>query len=190
MNRTKYMNTFSDDSSGDQKQEEIVDDLGDKRFGFEEVTYLLLFGKLPTPEQRQNFIRILTDLEELSGAFIRDVIMKATSANLMNSLMKSILSLYSYDENPDDTSVPNVLRQSLQLISAAKTFEGNCCFPELTDELSDNLKFLDVHIGNLKEINEVDLSDSIDDLTEVLQDGRDAVLFDRSRWFNDTKKGA
>lgn len=97
--------------------EEIVDDLGDKRFGFEEVTYLLLFGKLPTPEQRQNFIHILTDLEELSGAFIRDVIMKATSANLMNSLMKSILSLYSYDENPDDTSVPNVLRQSLQLIA-------------------------------------------------------------------------
>ena len=97
--------------------EEIVDDLGDKRFGFEEVTYLLLFGKLPTPEQRQNFIHILTDLEELSGAFIGDVIMKATSANLMNSLMKSILSLYSYDENPDDTSVPNVLRQSLQLIA-------------------------------------------------------------------------
>ena len=52
-----------------------------------------------------------------SGAFIRDVIMKATSANLMNSLMKSILSLYSYDENPDDISVPNVLRQSLQLIA-------------------------------------------------------------------------
>lgn len=76
------------------------------------------------------------------------------------------------------------------LISVAKSFEGNCCFPELTDELSDNLKFLDVHIGNLKEINEVDLSDIIDDLTEVLQDGKDAVLFDRSRWFNDTKKGA
>lgn len=76
------------------------------------------------------------------------------------------------------------------LISAAETFEGNCCFPELTDELSDNLKFLDVHIDNLKQIDEVDLSDFIDDLTEKLQDGKDAVLFDRSRWFNDTKKGA
>lgn len=76
------------------------------------------------------------------------------------------------------------------LISAAETFEGNCCFPELTDELSDNLKFLDVHIDNLKQIDEVDLSGFIDDLTAVLRDGKDAVLFDRSRWFNDTKKGA
>lgn len=76
------------------------------------------------------------------------------------------------------------------LISAAETFEGNCCFPELTDELSDNLKFVSVHIDNLKQIDEVDLSDFIDDLTEKLQDGKDAVLFDRSRWFNDTKKGA
>jgi hypothetical protein len=76
------------------------------------------------------------------------------------------------------------------LMTAAETFEGNCCFPELTDELSDNLKFLDVHIDNLKQIDEVDLSGFIDDLTEVLQDGKDAVLFDRSRWFNDTKKGA
>lgn len=76
------------------------------------------------------------------------------------------------------------------LISGAETFEGNCCFPELTDELSDNLKFLDVHIDNLKQIDEVDLSGFIDDLTAVLQDGKDAVLFDRSRWFNDTKKGA
>lgn len=75
------------------------------------------------------------------------------------------------------------------LISAAEKFESNCCFPELTDELSDNLKPLDVHIGNLKQINGADLSDFIDDLTEALQDGKDAVLFDRSRWFNDTKKG-
>ncbi len=76
------------------------------------------------------------------------------------------------------------------LISAAETFEGNCCFPELTDELSDNLKFLDVHIDIFIEHDEVALSGVIDDLTEVLQDGKDAVLFDRSRWFNDTKKGA
>ena len=96
---------------------EIIAGFGDRKYGFEETTYLLLFGKLPTEEQRKNFIHILTDLEELSGAFLRDVIMKATSTNLMNSLMKSILSLYSYDENPDDVCVPNVLRQSLQLIA-------------------------------------------------------------------------
>ena len=96
---------------------ELIDGFGDKKFGFEEVTYLLLFGSLPTQAQLKNFVHILTDLQELSGAFIRDVIMKATSTNLMNSLMKSILSLYSYDENPDDVSIPNVLRQSLQLIA-------------------------------------------------------------------------
>lgn len=84
----------------------------------------------------------------------------------------------------------DVVYEAQAFISAAETFEGNCCFPELTDELSDNLKFLDVHIDNLKQIDEVDLSGFIDDLTEVLQDGKDAVLFDRSRWFNDTKKGA
>lgn len=84
----------------------------------------------------------------------------------------------------------DIVYEADALISAAETFEGNCCFPELTDELSDNLKFLDVHIDNLKQIDEVDLSGFIDDLTEVLQDGKDAVLFDRSRWFNDTKKGA
>ena len=84
----------------------------------------------------------------------------------------------------------DIVYEADALMTAAETFEGNCCFPELTDELSDNLKFLDVHIDNLKQIDEVDLSGFIDDLTEVLQDGKDAVLFDRSRWFNDTKKGA
>lgn len=84
----------------------------------------------------------------------------------------------------------DIVYEADALMTAAETFEGNCCFPELTDELSDNLKFLDVHIDNLKQIDEVDLSDFIDDLTEKLQDGKDAVLFDRSRWFNDTKKGA
>lgn len=97
--------------------EDIIKGCTRDRFRFEETTYLLLFGNLPTQEQLDSFLRILTDLQELSGAFIRDVIMKATSTNLMNSLMKSILSLYSYDENPDDISIPNVLRQSLQLIA-------------------------------------------------------------------------
>ena len=97
--------------------EDIIKGCTTDRFRFEETTYLLLFGNLPTEKQLGSFLRILADLQELSGAFIRDVIMKATSTNLMNSLMKSILSLYSYDENPDDISIPNVLRQSLQLIA-------------------------------------------------------------------------
>ena len=97
--------------------EDIIKGCTKDRFRFEETTYLLLFGNLPTEKQLGSFLRILADLQELSGAFIRDVIMKATSTNLMNSLMKSILSLYSYDENPDDISIPNVLRQSLQLIA-------------------------------------------------------------------------
>lgn len=88
-----------------------------KRFAFEEATYLLLFGMLPTKEQLQTFVEIISSLQELSGQFVRDVIMKAPSPNLMNGLQKSVLTLYSYDENPDDISVANVLRQSLQLVA-------------------------------------------------------------------------
>ena len=95
---------------------ELTESFEDRRYAFEETTYLLLFGELPTKEQLQDFEDILTSLQELSGEFVRDVIMKAPSANIMNALQKSVLTLYSYDENPDDISVPNVLRQSLQLI--------------------------------------------------------------------------
>ncbi len=95
----------------------LVDSFADRRYAFEEITYLLLFGKLPTSQQFEDFRRILSSLQELSGQFVRDVIMKAPSANIMNALQKCVLTLYSYDEKPDDTSVSNVLRQSLQLIS-------------------------------------------------------------------------
>lgn len=94
----------------------LVESFRGKRFAFEETTYLLLFGNLPTKEQLKNFEEILTSLQELSGQFVRDVIMKAPSANIMNALQKSVLTLYSYDDAPDDISVSNVLRQSLQLI--------------------------------------------------------------------------
>ena len=89
----------------------------DSHFGFEECAYLLMFGELPTKEQLKNFCGLLSEYRTLPTSFVRDIIMKATSTNLMNSLMKSILSLYSYDEKPDDISIPNVLRQSLQLIA-------------------------------------------------------------------------
>lgn len=95
---------------------DLVEGFEGRRYAFEEVTYLLLFGELPTKPQLEQFIGILADLQELSGHFVRDVIMKAPSANIMNALLKSIVTLYSYDENPEDISPANVLRQSLQLI--------------------------------------------------------------------------
>ncbi|MBO6260564.1 MAG: citrate/2-methylcitrate synthase [Lachnospiraceae bacterium] len=87
-----------------------------KRYGFEEITYLLLFGDLPNESQFKSFKAILADLQELSADFVRDVILHNPSRNIMNSLQKAILSLYSYDDNPEDISVQNVLRQCLQLI--------------------------------------------------------------------------
>lgn len=89
----------------------------DKRFGFEEVTYLLLFGKLPTHAELEAFCALLADYRSLPTSFVRDLIMKAPSENMMNSMARSVLTMYSYDRNPDDTSVQNVLRQCLQLIA-------------------------------------------------------------------------
>ena len=89
----------------------------DDRFGFEEITYLLLFGKLPTKEELASFCQILAKYRTLPTSFVRDIIMKAPSRDMMNTLARSVLTLYSYDEAADDVSIPNVLRQSLQLIS-------------------------------------------------------------------------
>lgn len=89
----------------------------DDRFGFEETIYLLLFGELPDSVQLEKFRGVLGEYRSLPGSFVRDIIMKAPSNDMMNSLARSVLTLYSYDNNPDDTSVPNVLRQCLQLIS-------------------------------------------------------------------------
>ena len=91
--------------------------MSDKRFGFEETTYLLLFGQLPSSEQLDNFQKILAGYRSLPPSFVRDVIMKAPSQDMMNTLSRSVLTLYSYDERPDDISLENVLRQSLQLIA-------------------------------------------------------------------------
>lgn len=97
--------------------EDIVEGRNRDRFLFEETTYLLLFGRLPKKDEFENFIKILGSLRELSGQFVRDVIMKAPPANIMNALQKCIVLLYSYDAAPDDTEISNVLRQSLQLIA-------------------------------------------------------------------------
>ena len=88
-----------------------------RRFGFEEATYLLLFGELPNNTQLNKFTSLLADYRKLPTTFVRDIIMKSPSSDIMNGLARGVLTLYSYDDNPNDTSIPNVLRQSLELIS-------------------------------------------------------------------------
>lgn len=90
---------------------------GENRFGFEECTYLLLFGKLPDKKELADFQALLGRYRTLPTSFVRDIIMKAPSKDMMNTLARSVLTLYSYDDRADDTSLPNVLRQCLQLIS-------------------------------------------------------------------------
>lgn len=98
--------------------EDIVNGfLKGNRFGFEEVIYLLLFRNLPTNAQLEDFKQLLSEYRSLPDSFVRDIIMKAPSTDVMNSLARSVLTLYSYDKNPDDTSVANVLRQCIQLIA-------------------------------------------------------------------------
>ena len=88
----------------------------DSHFGFEECAYLLMFGELPTKEQLKNFCGLLSEYRTLPTSFVRDI-MKAPSKDMMNTLARSVLTLYSYDDRADDISLPNVLRQCLQLIS-------------------------------------------------------------------------
>jgi len=89
----------------------------ENRFGFEETVYLLLFGKLPTAAQLKDFNTMLSDFRTLPRNFVRDVIMKSPCKDMMNMLARCVLNLYSYDPDPDNVMVSNVLRQSLQLIA-------------------------------------------------------------------------
>ena len=91
--------------------------LEDGHFGFEEIAYLLLFGELPNIKESEMFHETLVERRTLPPTFVRDVIMKAPSRDMMNTLAKCILNLYTYDRKADDTSIPNVLRQCLNLIS-------------------------------------------------------------------------
>ncbi len=88
-----------------------------KHPGYEETAYLLLFGELPNKEELKNFQEMIGERRTLPPNFVRDVILKAPSHDMMNSIARSILQLYSYDDKADDTSIPNVLRQCLNLIS-------------------------------------------------------------------------
>ena len=96
---------------------ELVAGLQGRKFGFEETIYLLLFGRLPNRKELDCFVNLMFELETLSGRFVRDVVMKASNANIMNSMQRCILTLYTYDPDPEDISLKNVLRQSLELIA-------------------------------------------------------------------------
>ena len=98
--------------------ETLVDGfIKENRFGFEETAYLLLFGQLPTVAQLDEFKQILSKYRTLPTNFVRDIILKAPTADMMNTLSRSVLTLYAYDERATDTSLPNVLRQCLEMIA-------------------------------------------------------------------------
>ncbi len=89
----------------------------EKRFGFEEVAYLLLFGRLPTQSEYEKFRSVLSDLMLLPQGFTEDMILKAPSGNVMNKLARSVLALYSYDSTPDSTELSNMVRQCIELMA-------------------------------------------------------------------------
>lgn len=102
--------------------EDIIENcVKNDRYGFEEVTWLLLFGSLPTQEQLDAIREVIGECRTLPDAFVEDMIMKHPSKDIMNKMARCVMTLYSFDENPDDTSVENVLRQSLQLIAQFPT---------------------------------------------------------------------
>ena len=97
---------------------------GQGRFGFEEVVFLLLFGFLPSTEQLAEFSKLLASNRELPQYFAEDMIIKAPSPNIMNKLSRSVLALYSYDDDPEATDTENVLRQCIELIAMLPTIIG------------------------------------------------------------------
>ncbi len=107
----------------------------EKRFGFSEVAYLLVFGVLPDTEQLEHFKEMIDSLRELPSGFTENMILKASSPNVMNKLARSVLALYSYDSNPDDHSLKNVLRQCIELIArfptmVAYAYQAKCHYYE------------------------------------------------------------
>ena len=90
--------------------------LAENRYGYEETAYLLLFGELPDKKQLDEYCQILGEKRDLPLGFARDMILTAPSNNIMNKLARSVLALYTYDDNPDDISISNVLRQSIDLM--------------------------------------------------------------------------
>lgn len=89
----------------------------ENRYGFEECAYILLFGKLPTKEELTRFCSLLASKRHLPDGFTEDILMKAPSPSIMNKMAMGVLALYAYDDNPDDTSMENMLRQSIEIIA-------------------------------------------------------------------------
>lgn len=111
----------------------LIKGLENRKFGFEEITYLLLFGKLPNEKEFEEFLSGMEQMQSLGGRFVRDVVMKASNPNIMNALQRCVLTLYTYDSAPDDISPTNVLRQSLELINklpliAVYSYSSYCHF--------------------------------------------------------------
>ncbi len=98
--------------------------VAEQRFGYEEAAWLLLFGRLPTRTELTAFCDLLSERRELPLYFAEDMIIKAPSPNIMNKMQRSVLALYSYDDNPDDLSLENVLRQSIDLMAMLPTIMG------------------------------------------------------------------
>lgn len=96
---------------------DLVAGMEGRKFGFEEIIFLLLFGRLPSEKDMEMFKGVMANFESLSGRFVRDVVMKASNADIMNSMQRCILTLYTYDSRPEDTSAENVLRQCIELIA-------------------------------------------------------------------------
>lgn len=112
---------------------DLVKGLEGRRFGFEETIYLLIFGKLPNKQELERFVDVMFEFENLSGRFVRDVVMKASNADIMNSMQRCILTLYTYDSTPDDIAAENVLRQCLELVAklpliAVYSYHSYCHF--------------------------------------------------------------
>lgn len=96
---------------------DLIEGLEGRKFGFEEITFLLLFGKLPTEKEFSQFLDTCYRLQEIGARFNRDVVMKASNGNIMNALQRCVLTLYTYDEDADNNAPDNVLRQSMELIN-------------------------------------------------------------------------
>lgn len=116
-----------------QDVEKLIQGLEGRRFGFEETVYLLLFGRLPSTEEMISFLAVMEQMQELGNRFVRDVVMKASNSNIMNAMQRCVLTLYTYDENGDDISLYNVLKQSLELINklpliAVFSYQSYCHF--------------------------------------------------------------
>lgn len=112
---------------------DLIEGLSDRRFGFEETIYLLMFGKMPNQNELNMFLQFIQKMQDLGNRFVRDVVMKASNGNIMNAMQRCILTLYTYDANPDDITPENVLRQSLELINklpliAVYSYQSYCHF--------------------------------------------------------------